>query len=113
MSRTRYGLALASAATLASLSCGTLVAAAAADPGGVPHQGDHGKHVGQVKQGDDDKQHGNGSGKDHGQGQSHGQGHGAGHAHAPGQQGEHGNHGGGNGNGGGNANAGGDRKSVV
>ena len=101
MSRTRYGLALVSAATLASLSCGSLVGAAVADPGGVPHQGDHGKHVGQVKQGDDDKQHGsNNSDKGHGQGQSHGQSHGQGHA--TGQQGEHGNHGGGYGNGGGN-----------
>lgn len=126
MSRTRYGLALASAATLASLSCGTLVSAAAADPGGVPNQGNNGKHVGQVKHGDDGKKHGNGkghgngNGKGHGQGhgqgqgghghgqggQAHGQGHANGHAHAPGQQADHSNNGKGNNGNQGNGNQG-------
>lgn len=110
-SRTRYGLALASAATLASLSCGALVGAAVADPGNNP-QGDHGRHLGQVKHDDkskgkkdkDDKAapgdrgqaKGHDKDKDHGNGDGHGNGHGNGngngngqangHAHAPGQE---------------------------
>ena len=127
-SRTRYGLALASAATLATLSCGALVGAASADPGAAPHQGgDKGKHLGQVKQedkpdkqdkpdkGKPDKQDKPDKGKDNN-----------GHDNAPGQnkdkdkgpkgpkgpkepkgpkgpQGDHGNNGNGNGNGNGNS----------
>lgn len=105
MSRTRYSLALASAATLAGLSCGPLVGAASANPGGVPHHGgDKGKHLGQVKHGQD--KHGDRHGDKHGDktgkpdkdkgghgghGSSHGQSHGSAHwpshgqAHAPGQ----------------------------
>ena len=44
-SRIHHGLALASAATLLSLSCGALAGAAAADP--KPDHTDHGKHLGQ------------------------------------------------------------------
>jgi hypothetical protein len=95
MTRTRYGLALASAATLASRSCGGLVGAASADPGGVPHHGSHGQHAGHDKHGDKGKDrdqgkpgkgHGNGHANGHANGHGPGNGNANGHAHAPGQQ---------------------------
>jgi hypothetical protein len=90
---TRHGLALASAAALVALSGGAVAGAAAVDPGGVPHHGNNGKHVGA---GNGHGNHGQGNhGQGHGQ-QGHGQqghGHAYGHAHAPGQQGHQGQHG--------------------
>jgi hypothetical protein len=92
-SRIHHGLALASAATLLSLSCGALAGAAAADP--KPDHTDHGKHLGQTKdpvkgpkpghqnQGHQNNGHANGHANGH-----QGQGHAYGHDHAPGQQGQ-------------------------
>ena len=94
-SRIHHGLALASAATLLSLSCGALAGAATADP--KPDHTDHGKHLGQTKdhvkgpkpghqnQGHQNNGHANGHANGH-----QGQGHANGHAHAPGQQAGHG-----------------------
>ena len=72
--RTHHGLALASAATLISMSCTVLAGAAVADP--KPGHQDHGKHLGQVKH--DQKKHDQNKPGRHG--------HAHGHAHAPGQQ---------------------------
>lgn len=106
MSATRNGLALASAATLVSLSCGALVGAASADPGGVPHHGNNGQHHGQVKHGDkhgdkpkgkdknkdkdksnNGQHHGHGNENGKSNGKSNGKGNGNGNPQAPGQQG--------------------------
>ena len=98
-SRIHHGLALASAATLLSLSCGALAGAAGAavaDP--KPDHTDHGKHLGQTA---NPAQGPKADHQNHGQNQSHpnqghqgqghqGQGHANGHAHAPGQQADHG-----------------------
>lgn len=88
-SRIHHGLALASAATLLSLSCGALAGAAGAavaDP--KPDHTDHGKHLGQTK----DPAKGPKAGhQDHGQNESHpNQGH-QGQGHANGHGNGHGN----------------------
>jgi hypothetical protein len=85
-SRIHHGLALASAATLVSLSCGALAGSAAAEPGKV-HE-DHGKHAGQGKhepKGDDGDKGDKGAEKPKHHGHAYGQ------AHAAGQQADHGN----------------------
>ncbi|MGY2703468.1 hypothetical protein ACVW2K_003052 [Nocardioides sp. HB32] len=98
-SRIHHGMALASAATLMTLSCGALAGAAAADP--KSDHTDHGKHLGQTKDHPKGPQH------EHAQHQHHG--HAYGHAHAPGQQADHGH---GNGSGVGNGNGSGGSNGI-